>query len=453
MKNITISSFRCFNSLSVDFRSSINLFVGDNASGKTSLLCACKYVLSSFFSGFSTPDTRWLSPQENDFIRIENDGIVADDQPIAIEFVYNTDILPELASCETLKPFDLGKTQVIRKNSAKNSRPLMSGIKDIKNYAESLRSCYVVADLALSVQHHLKPLPLFVSYSTEDIHTSRKIDSKRFIRYAQKRSFGYYLCLEADGLLKYWLKRMLVLREAGEKYDDEINIVRDAIVDVLGPDGCDVIYDMHVRPNVKKVFFTLKDGREVDAALLSDGYKRLVSIVIDMAERCSILNRPMYNENAVKETKGIAILDEIDLHLHPSLQSRVIDGLKRAFPGVQFILSTHSPMVMSGVKNDESTVVYRMSYDSDNKTYALKEVKPYGMDISSIAKYILDLPDRTISVQVKLDRLRREIEDEKYDTAMALLEELTKEVGPDIKELIEARTIINLEADLYEAHS
>jgi predicted ATP-binding protein involved in virulence len=201
------------------------------------------------------------------------------------------------------------------------------------------------------------------------------------------------------------------------------------------------------------VFFTLKDGREVDAALLSDGYKRLVSIVIDMAERCSILNRPMYNENAVKETKGIAILDEIDLHLHPSLQSRVIDGLKRAFPGVQFILSTHSPMVMSGVKNDESTVVYRMSYDSDNKTYALKEVKPYGMDISSIAKYILDLPDRTISVQVKLDRLRREIEDEKYDTAMALLEELTKEVGPDIKELIEARTIINLEADLYEAHS
>lgn len=447
MKNISINSFRCFSRLDVTFRPGVNLFVGDNASGKTSLLSACKYVISSFFSGFSTSDTKWLSPKECDFMHLEYAGVVADDLPISISFVCNTDILPPLSNREVVKPFDLDKVQVIRKNSAKNSRPLLSGLRDVKNYAESLQLCYLVVDAVSNVQYHLKPLPLFVSYSTEDIHTSRKIDLDRFCRYAQKRSFGYYLCLEADGLMKYWMKRLLVLKEAGQMYDEEILVVKNAIISVLGPDGCDIIYDMQVRPNVGKVFFTLKDGREVESDLLSDGYKRLVSIVVDMAERCSILNRPVFDADALRKTKGVVILDEIDLHLHPSLQSRIVDSLRRTFSGVQFIMSTHSPMVMSGVRNDEDTVVYRMFYNESKRVYEVQEVYPYGMDISSIAKHILGLPDRTLNVQIQLDKLMQEIDNENYDNAKLLLEQLTQELSPDIKELIEARTIINLESE------
>lgn len=58
MREIRLENFRCYTDLSVSFRSGVNLFVGDNATGKTSILKACKYVLSSFFSGFSDDNTK-----------------------------------------------------------------------------------------------------------------------------------------------------------------------------------------------------------------------------------------------------------------------------------------------------------------------------------------------------------------------------------------------------------
>lgn len=445
MKRIDLHFFRCFDRLTLEFKPGVNLLVGDNASGKTSLLAACKYVLSTFFSGFSTQDTKWLSPKDNDFMSIVNDGYMSEGKPLSIEFELDPRQLPELSFNERLRNFDLLNKQVIRKNSTKNSRPIVSGLCDIRYYSESLKYCYVVYDYQTKAEYHIKPLPLFVSYTTEDIHTSRKIEAKKFITYAKKRSFGYYECLAADGLLKYWLKRLLVLQEAGEQYYSEISLVRSALINALGPMGCDIIYDMSIRPNVKKVFYVLKDGREIEADLLSDGYKRLVSIVTDMAARCAILNRPYFGDQAVIQTRGTAIIDEIDLHLHPSLQANIITGLKNAFPGVQFIISTHSPMVMSGVRPDNTNVVYKMSYNPTSNGYNVSEVNPYGMDISSISKYILNLTDRNADVQHRIDELYNAINEDKYNEAEVLLNKLTGDLGYNIRELIEARTIINLE--------
>lgn len=445
MKRVTLNFFRCFDDLDVEFRPGINLLVGDNASGKTSLLAACKYVLNTFFSGFSKEDTKWLSPREKDFMSVETNGMMSDEHPLTISFKLDKDQFPELFPNEILKGFDLDLEQKICKKSYKNSRPIVTGLRDIKNYSESLKYCYVVYDYATKSEIHLKPLPLFVSYTTEDIHANRKIEPKKFISYAKKRSFGYYECLEADGLLKYWLKRLLALQEAGEIYHSEIEMIRLAVIHALGPGGCDIIYDMSVRPNVKKVFYTLKDGRVVEADLLSDGYRRLVSIITDMAARCVILNRSYWGKNAVIKTRGTAIIDEIDLHLHPSLQANIIKGLRNAFPEIQFIISTHSPMVMSGIKPDANNVVYKMLYDSSAKKYYISEVNPYGLDISSISRLILDLSDRDIEVQSKIDKIFDAIDEESYHEANELLNSLKEELGSNIRELIEARTIIDLE--------
>ena len=421
------------------------MLVGDNASGKTSLLTACKYVLSTFFSGFSKEDTKWLSPGEKDFMSYGSNGNIYEERPLGIRFKLDATQFPEIFSNETINKFDLDNVQEISKKSYKNSRPLLTGIRDIKNYSESLKYCYVVYDYNTKSEIHLKPLPLFVSYTTEDIHSNRKIELKKFIAYSKKRSFGYYECLEADGLLKYWIKRLLALKEAGEAYQTEIDIVRSAIIRALGPDGCDIIYDMSIRPTVKKIFYKLKDGREIESELLSDGYRRLVSIVTDMAARCSILNRSYYGNDAVIKTRGTAIIDEIDLHLHPSLQANIIKSLRNTFPKIQFIISTHSPMVMSGIKPNAESVVYKMSYDSITQKYSVLEVNPYGMDISTISRLILNLSDRNVEVQSQIDMLYDFIDKEDYCSAKRLLNLLVGELGENIRELIQARTIINLE--------
>ena len=67
MNEINLQNFRCYSDLTITFKSGINLLIGDNATGKTSVLLACKYVLSAFFSGFSDENTKWISPHNDDF--------------------------------------------------------------------------------------------------------------------------------------------------------------------------------------------------------------------------------------------------------------------------------------------------------------------------------------------------------------------------------------------------
>jgi len=100
-----------------------------------------------------------------------------------------------------------------------------------------------------------------------------------------------------------------------------------------------------------KVYFRLMDGRMVEAELLSDGYKRLVNIVLDVAIRCALLNRVKYGVDSYAYTHGTVIIDEIDEHLHPSLQQRVLKVLQHNFPQIQFIVTTHAPMVISSVES------------------------------------------------------------------------------------------------------
>lgn len=349
MKQIRLEHFRCYENLKIDFRPGINLLIGDNASGKTTVLKACRYVLSSFFAGYSDENTRWQGAVNDDFtVRIENESIMPE-KAVEIYFVPNPcQYEPVSSGGVNWHPGSQGEEYVLKMTSKKNRRPLVSGIKEYRDYAK----CLMMSD---------KALPLFASFSTEDIHAIRKLEGEKFKSYLQKASFGYYECLDGDGFFPFWLKRLLVLQEGQVKLQ-EIEAVRSAIINALGPEGCGIIQDMIVRPNQGKVYYLFEDGREVDAAHLSDGYRRLVNIVTDLAFRCSLLNDRIYGKDAVCLTKGTVLIDEIDMHLHPTLQARVLKGLRRAFPNLQFVVTTHAPMVMTSVDNDNSNVVYHLSY-------------------------------------------------------------------------------------------
>jgi predicted ATP-binding protein involved in virulence len=85
---------------------------------------------------------------------------------------------------------------------------------------------------------------------------------------------------------------------------------------------------------------------------LSHGVRSMLAMVADAAWRCAVLN-PHLGADAAKETPGVVLIDEIDLHLHPSWQRRVVDDLKRAFPKVQFIATTHSPFIIQSLEPGE----------------------------------------------------------------------------------------------------
>lgn len=438
MKKLILEHFRCFAEQEINFKKGINLLVGDNATGKTSILKASKYVLSSFFSGFSDENTKWINPDAADFREvIANEGIILPEQPIRIRF--NVDDTIEHASLlqtqpELLQTNDTECRYILTKNSKKNSRPLTSGIAQYKSYTQSLLNDYISAN----GQH--RTLPLFASFSTEDIHSSRKINKQKFKAYHQKPSFGYYECLDGDGFFEYWIYRLLILQEGRENHP-EITIVRNALKEALGENGCHIIADISIRPIQKKVFFIFADGREIEADYLSDGYRRIINIVIDIAFRCAFLNRGIFGENTCQQTKGTVLIDEVDLHLHPTLQAKILTGLRRAFPQIQFIVTSHAPMVMSGVENNDENVVYKLDYSDGN--YTLDEVNTYGLDISTLTDIILHQTPRVKEVDENLSHLFDLIDQDEIVAAKTLFNSLRIRFGENLPELAQAEAMLN----------
>ena len=86
MRKITINNFRCYESMTMTFRKGVNLLIGDNSVGKTSLLRACSLVLNAFFSGYSDEYTVWKSAEDEDFREIRTDDVKTDEMPVNISF-------------------------------------------------------------------------------------------------------------------------------------------------------------------------------------------------------------------------------------------------------------------------------------------------------------------------------------------------------------------------------
>lgn len=336
--------------------------------------------------------------------------------------------------------FDYDTQLHIEKKSKKNSRNLLTGLSTLKTYAATL---YSNSHLKIGndvVQQNV--LPVYACFTTEDIHASRKIDRQKFKEYAQKPSFGYFECYDCRGLFDYWLERLLVLQEA-EIGEQEIECVRKAISKCFGVNGASIIEDMVIRPVRGKVFFKYTDGRYVESSMLSDGYKRLVNIVVDIAIRCALLNKGMYGSEAYKQTHGTVIIDEIDEHLHPALQSKVLKSLHQTFPEIQFIVSTHAPLVMSSVEKSKDNVVYRLWYDEEEHDYKHVELNTYGLDSNLILEEEMFVASRDSIVSEQLKDIKRLVSERKLAEAKTLLADLETKTSPSQPSLIKIHSLIN----------
>ncbi|MFN0200095.1 MAG: AAA family ATPase, partial [Bacteroidia bacterium] len=98
------------------------------------------------------------------------------------------------------------------------------------------------------------------------------------------------------------------------------------------------------------------EGKTLPFNLLSSGFQNMFAIVMDLVFRCARLN-PHLRENACKESEGIVLIDELDLHLHPNWQKRIVGDLQKSFPKLQFIVTTHSPFIIQDVPKSQIQVL------------------------------------------------------------------------------------------------
>ena len=151
----------------------------------------------------------------------------------------------------------------------------------------------------------------------------------------------------------------------------------------------------------------------------------------------------MFRDRCYKETHGTIIIDEIDEHLHPSIQVRILKALQMTFPKIQFIVSTHSPLVISSVESRPDNVVYKLGYNDKLNEYTHHELNVYGMDASTIIETYMGQEARDIDVSKAIKTVQSLIDEQKLAEAKVSLMALGQKMAHGDPELAKMDSLIS----------
>lgn len=320
--HIDLQNVMRFERWSANFTPQFNVIVGDNGSGKTSVLRMLAWVLSHW-----TP----RAPQviEPEFVRrtievAEGAAFLRHHAPwhIGVMGVDPTGI-----------PFDgLEGTQ---------SSPGMNLAFSTSQRAQRLHA-QAEADANT-------PLPL-LAYFSPWREKPRSNASRVGTSGVPSRLDGYTDALDLhadyDAFAGWFKDREIDRQETGETIP-AAEAARRAVMGVIP--GC---RDLRWYRKLNDIVVTLEDGERHELWRLSDGYRTMLAMVGEMAWRAAVLN-PRLGERVTDQVQGVVLIDELDLHLHPRWQRHVVDDLRRVFPKVQFITTTHSPFIVQSMRRDE----------------------------------------------------------------------------------------------------
>lgn len=184
-----------------------------------------------------------------------------------------------------------------------------------------------------------------------------------------------------------------------------------------------------------------KKGETLNVAQLSQGEKSLMALVGDIARRLAMLNPALDNP---LEGDGVVLIDEVDLHLHPSWQRSLCDRLIETFPHCQFMLTTHSPLVISDCKNVLAYIL--------NDGELRKLPSQYGQDANTVLLDVMDTSIRHEKIDAELNDLLDAIQDSKLAEAQQLLAKLTEELPANHLELVKAKLLLRKQKLRHEKH-
>lgn len=171
-----------------------------------------------------------------------------------------------------------------------------------------------------------------------------------------------------------------------------------------------------------------KENQQLSFQSLSSGEKSLIAIVGDIARRL----RNVYWEKPL-EGDGVVLIDEIEQHLHPAWQRTIIPNLRRTFPNIQFILTTHSPQVISTLHRENVFIL-------DNFQLVKETPHTYGRDSNSILYDIFGIEKRPAEAKEEFAKLYRLMDDpEKIAETADLLRDVEAKYGYYDEEVVRAR--------------
>lgn len=418
ISKISLINFKCYKHLDLELQSGVNILYGVNGTGKTSIAEGISVAAGSFFISLSSVQKRNFEPSD---IRIEyKEGMPSPEYQFPVQIIAKGCVLKE-------------NIQWSRELNTISGGITMINAKEISKLSDAA---------ALDVQNgKFIELPIIAYFSTQRLFTDRRESDKKPIG----RFGGYYNALNATNTRKHiqkWFKdaeyEQYQKRQTDETFTNfGLEGIRELILKSFKEDWVRIYY---YEPESNKLsdsglYIVHKDGRTISERLLSDGYRNFLWLLIEIAWRCYTLN-PFLGKDAFAKTKGIVIIDEVDLHLHPKWQQRIVPILAETFPNIQFVITTHSPIVLSSVKSN----ILRLEGD---KVYVQENL--YGLKPSQVLEGFMQIQERLPQFLDDIQHYFTLINQEqgKSSEALALRKKLEKDISQNDPMFTEADALIN----------
>lgn len=341
-----IENYRAIERLELPLHPQLTVLHGGNGEGKTSVLAGIAVGLGSIPR--LLPDVSSI-----DFLKIDRRGLKAH--------------LVELATDDGMvwqrrRSFGVRSPAGTRRRIATlplpHPRNPTYGRRSLRSAMEEIVDADIAGEAPID-------LPIVAFYDTEravlDVPQRRRGGKREFSRYSALEGALSVRSNFRDFFNWFDAKEGEELREKRDRRDfdyhlPELNAVRRAI-EAMVPG---VSHPRTTRnPTGFVVSVAAQNGeREIELAInqLSGGYRIMLALVADLARRMAQGNPHLEDP---LQSEAVVLIDEVDLHLHPSWQQRVMPDLMRAFPNAQFIVSTHSPQVLTTVKPEHIVELYR----------------------------------------------------------------------------------------------
>ena len=330
INSIHIKNFKGIDDKTFRLNPSFTIFIGDNATGKTSILDALAVCLGSFFIEMGIGiNTRTI--QDHEVRTINTNGQARPQLPVSI-------------TADGI----VNDRQLTWKREILKQKTTSKDAKTVSQLAQSL--------MQQSREGKNVVFPVFAYHGTGRLWAEH--EKVGFQKQEEGIKMAYSNCLSAKSSSKEFLEWYKTQEDSIAKFDQpadkaHLTAFKNTILSLV-PDKRwqDMAFDRKQEELVG--VFTDAAGQKHKLAFrqLSDGFRNIIGLAADIAYRCIQLN-PHLGENAVAQTPGIVLIDELDLHLHPNWQRHVVADLKHAFPNIQFIATTHSPFIVQSLEASE----------------------------------------------------------------------------------------------------
>ncbi|WP_248737987.1 AAA family ATPase [Pseudomonas sp. MWU12-2029] len=452
---LELENYRCFPSLTLELDSQLTLLVARNGQGKTSLLDAIKVALWPYVRGFD------LGSTTNDITGIHPEDVFL--RPLQAHQMEPS--LPARLSAQATLYGEVWKWSRRRESIRKGTQTRGDAAANkLEATAEALE--LQIFNRAVSAQSPFD-LPVLAYYGTGRLWSQKKLTAafEKAENAEFSRTYAYRDCLDPASSYKHfakWYTRIFrsyrdeqirniergnLSIDVKDEFAHPVLAVQNAVNAVLAnqtgwrnlaysSEFSDVVLE-HPIHGVLKV------------SQLSDGIRNIVALAADIAYRCIKLN-PHLGIIAPRECTGVILIDEVDMHLHPAWQQTVIPDLLNAFPKIQFIVTTHSPQVITSVPAHCIRVLQAVSNEGIRRiTVSNVDQQTQGVASSQVLAHVMGIdptpdnePARKLSLYMGL------IQQNLHEGAegLELRTYLDKHFTPQHPSMLDCDRLIRLEA-------